>query len=107
YAPTWRGHVEETMLYSLPVAPRMIEELLRRNATIIFRPHPFSYQFDQDVETIETIQTMLRQDAARTGRSHRYGAAAETDIDVFEATNLSDAMISDVSSVVSDYLYSG
>lgn len=107
YAPTWRGHVEETLLYSLPIAPAMIKALLARDATIIFRPHPFSYQFPDDVSTIELIHEMLLEDRARTGRDHLFGAAAETEIDVFEATNLSDVMISDVSSVVSDYLYSG
>ncbi len=107
YAPTWRGHVEETLLYSLPVAPGIIRALLARGATVIFRPHPFSYQFPDDVETIAKITAILEEDAARTGRNHLYGSAAETDHDVFELTNMSDAMISDVSSVVSDYLYSG
>lgn len=107
YAPTWRGHVEETMLYSLPVAPQLIRRVLEQGARLIFRPHPFSYQFPDDVATIEEIQKMLADDARSTGRQHLYGAAAETDIDVMECSNLSDVMISDVSSVVSDYLYSG
>lgn len=107
YAPTWRGHVEETLLYSLPVAPKIIRALLARGATVIFRPHPFSYQFPDDVDTIAEIVTLLEEDAARTGRDHLFGPAAEVDHDVFELTNMSDAMISDVSSVVSDYLYSG
>src|SRR5699024_5630226 len=48
YAPTWRGHVDETMLHSLPVAPRIIGELIRREKTVIFRPHPFSYEYAED-----------------------------------------------------------
>lgn len=107
YAPTWRGHVDETMLYSLPHGPAIVEELLQRGARVIFRPHPFSYQFDDDTASIESVHQMLADDRARTGRQHLYGAAAETDKDVVECANLSDAMISDVSSVVSDYLYSG
>lgn len=107
YAPTWRGHVDETMLHSLPVAPQIIEELIRRDKTVVFRPHPFSYEFAEDAEIIGQIQKMLAEDRARTGRQHVFGAAAESDLDVIECMNLSDAMISDVSSVVSDYLYSG
>lgn len=107
YAPTWRGHVEETMLYSLPVAPQMIRRVLDHGVRVIFRPHPFSYQFPEDVAIIDEIQSMLADDSHRTGRQHLYGDAAETDIDVMECSNLSDVMISDVSSVVSDYLYSG
>lgn len=107
YAPTWRGHVDETMLYSLPRAPTIIERLLQRGARVIFRPHPFSYQFEDDTAAIESVHRILAEDRARTGREHLFGAAAETDHDVIECANLSDAMISDVSSVVSDYLYSG
>ena len=107
YAPTWRGHVDETMLHSLPVAPQMITELIRRGMKVVFRPHPFSYEFEEDAETIRQIQEMLEEDRLRSGRQHVFGEAAEKDMDVIECMNLSDAMISDVSSVVSDYLYSG
>src|SRR5699024_9952433 len=107
YAPTWRGHVDETMLHSLPVAPRIIGELIRREKTVIFRPHPFSYEYAEDAETIGRIHTILDEDRARSGRQHVFGAEAESELDVIECMNLSDAMISDVSSVVSDYLYSG
>ncbi|WP_413333805.1 CDP-glycerol glycerophosphotransferase family protein [Brevibacterium sp. GP-SGM9] len=107
YAPTWRGHVEETMLYSLPVAAQMLRRVLDHGARVIFRPHPFSYQFDEDVAYIDEIKEMLAADARQTGRQHIFGEAAESDMDVVECANLSDAMISDVSSVVSDYLYSG
>ena len=107
YAPTWRGHVDETMLHSLPIAPQMITELINRGMTVVFRPHPFSYEFEEDAETIRQIQRLLDEDRVRAGRQHIFGEAAERDMDVIECMNLSDAMISDVSSVVSDYLYSG
>ncbi|WP_209371719.1 CDP-glycerol glycerophosphotransferase family protein [Brevibacterium renqingii] len=107
YAPTWRGHVDETMLHSLPVAPQMITALINRGMTVVFRPHPFSYEFEEDAETIRQIHLMLEEDRSRSGRQHIFGEAAERDMDVIECMNLSDAMISDVSSVVSDYLYSG
>lgn len=107
YAPTWRGHVDETMLHSLPVAPQIIAELIRREKTVVFRPHPFSYEFEEDAETIRQIQRMLEEDRTRSGRQHVFGEEAESNLDVIECMNLSDAMISDVSSVVSDYLYSG
>src|SRR5699024_1072517 len=81
--------------------------LIRREKTVIFRPHPFSYEYAEDAETIGRIHTILDEDRARSGRQHVFGTAAESDLDVIECMNLSDAMISDVSSVVSDYLYSG
>ena len=37
---------------------------------------------------------------------HLWGAAAETERGIFDCINASDAMVTDVSSVVSDYLFS-
>ena len=107
YAPTWRGHVEETMLYSLPVGERIVSALLTRGATVIFRPHPFSYDFPDDAATITRITALLEADRRKTGRAHVWGAAAEKDRSILDCINDSDAMVSDVSSVVSDYLFSG
>ena len=107
YAPTWRGHVEETMLYSLPTGERIVSALLQRGATVIFRPHPFSYDFPDDAATIAKIQSLLEADAKQTGRKHLWGPAAERDRGILDCINGSDAMVSDVSSVVSDYLFSG
>lgn len=107
YAPTWRGHVEETFLHSLPVATRIVTSLLARGNTVIFRPHPFSYDYPADAAIIAEVQDLLGKDAAATGRRHLWGSAAEIDLDIIGCMNRSDLMISDVSSVVSDYLYSG
>ncbi len=107
YAPTWRGHVEETMLYSLPGGERIVSALLARGATVIFRPHPFSYDFPDDAAAISRIQALLATDAERSGRGHLWGPAAESERGILDCINDSDAMVSDVSSVVSDYLFSG
>src|SRR5829696_1755806 len=107
YAPTWRGHVQETLLHSLPVGDPIVSALLKRGATVIFRPHAFSRQFPEDVAAIERIHRLLAADAKVSGRAHLWGAAAETDRTILECMNSSDAMICDVSSVVSDFLFSG
>ena len=74
---------------------------------MIFRPHPFSYDFPDDAAMIERIKALLAADAAETGRAHVLGAAAEKERSILDCINVSDAMVSDVSSVVSDYLFSG
>jgi CDP-glycerol glycerophosphotransferase (TagB/SpsB family) len=107
YAPTWRGHVEETMFSSLLSGEQIVAALLGRGATVIFRPHPFSYDFPEDAAAIRRIQAQLEADARRTGRKHLWGAAAESERSILDCINASDAMVSDVSSVVSDYLFSG
>ena len=107
YAPTWRGHVEETMLYSLPQGERIVSALLERGATVVFRPHPFSYDFAEDAAVIRRIHALLEADARRSGRAHLWGPAAESERGILDCINDSDAMVSDVSSVVVDYLFSG
>lgn len=107
YAPTWKGHVEETMLYSLPSGEQIVAALLARGATVIFRPHPFSYDDPADATTIGRIQTRLAADAEASARPHRWGSAAEKELGILDCMNVSDAMVTDVSSVVSDYLFSG
>ncbi|UNK47449.1 CDP-glycerol glycerophosphotransferase family protein [Arthrobacter sulfonylureivorans] len=107
YAPTWRGHVEETFFHSLPVGEKIVRSLMDRGSTVIFRPHPFSYEFPEDAALIGNIQELLREDAQSTGRKHLWGAEAESVRGIVDCINASDAMVSDVSSVVSDYLYSG
>ena len=74
---------------------------------MIFRPHPFSYDFGEDATVIERINSLLDADRRKTGRPHLWGAAAEKDRSILDCINDSDAMVSDVSSVVSDYLFSG
>lgn len=106
YAPTWRGHVEETFLHSIPSAVAIVSALLQRGVRVIFRPHPFSYHFAEDAAVIAEVHEILRADAERTGTIHVFAQAAEQDLDIIGCMNASDAMISDVSSVVSDYLYS-
>jgi CDP-glycerol glycerophosphotransferase (TagB/SpsB family) len=107
YAPTWRGHVAETLLYSLPQGEQIVRSLLARGLTVIFRPHPFSHDFPEDAAIVRRIDGLLAADAAASGRAHLFGAAAETERSIVECINTSDMMISDVSSVVSDYLFSG
>ena len=50
---------------------------------------------------------MLEADAAQTGHEHLFGAVAEREMDVVDCFNAADAMISDVSAVVGDFLHSG
>lgn len=50
---------------------------------------------------------MLGTDAATTGREHLFGAVAERGMSVVDCFNAADAMLSDVSGVVGDFLHSG
>ena len=107
YAPTWEGHYADTNYGSLPVGPQIIRELIARERTVIFRPHPFSYRNPEALQNIREIHAMLRADRETSGREHLFGRPAEKELDAFGCFNAADAMISDVSSVVPDFLHSG
>lgn len=107
YAPTWLGYQADTNYSSLPVGPTIVGELLRRGCRVVFRPHPYSSRSPELREACQQIRQMLAADSAATGREHLYGQVAEQELSVVECFNAADAMISDVSAVVGDFLHSG
>ncbi len=107
YAPTWRGGRPKTNYSSLPVAEQIVEGLLGRGATVVFRPHPLSYNDPTDAGICRRIQERLTADGAATGRRHIFGRRAESDWDIPDCVNAVDALVTDVSSVASDFLASG
>jgi CDP-glycerol glycerophosphotransferase (TagB/SpsB family) len=106
YAPTWIGPFADSAVYSLPVGVPIVQALLDRGCRVIFRAHPLNYNRAVGTELVAEVSALLAADAASTGREHIWGAAAEVEMSLPECFNLSDAMIADVSAVVSDYLFS-
>ena len=107
YAPTWRGGRPATDYSSLGLGPQIVAALVERQATVIFRPHPLSHNDPDDEAVILRIQRLLASDRRSSGRQHIWGQQAEQQFDVAACINASDALITDVSSVASDYLASG
>jgi hypothetical protein len=107
YAPTWKGGRPSTNYSSLPNGLTMIKAVLERGSTVIFRPHPLSYNDRTDAARIKAIHELLAADRTASGREHVWGKRAEKEWDVPACFNASDALITDVSSIASDYLASG
>ncbi len=107
YAPTWEGGQPATNYSSLSRGSTIVAALLERGATVIFRPHPHSYREPGQTAAARAIQKQLAEDARSSGRQHVYGKQAEKTWDIPACFNHSDALITDVSSVASDYLASG
>jgi hypothetical protein len=107
YAPTWHGGKPTTNYSSLPLGAQIVDALLARGVTVIFRPHPHTYRDPQQTGLAQDIQRRLNADRKSTGRHHVFGRAAETDWDIPACFNHCDALITDVSSVASDFLASG
>ncbi|MGC4808082.1 CDP-glycerol glycerophosphotransferase family protein [Micromonospora sp. DT233] len=107
YTPTWTGHNADANYCSLPVGEAIVRGLLARGATVILRAHPYTGQNPASARQLARLTELLAADRARTGRQHLWGAAAGRDLSLVECVNRSDALVSDVSGVISDYLYSG
>lgn len=106
YAPTWGGYNQDSSYSSLPVSLAVIRALLQRPAAVIFRPHPLSRERADERSRITQVEALLRLDAVGTGRQHRWGPEVDR-LSFAECANLSDAMVTDPSSVLIDYLHSG
>ncbi|MGI5215766.1 CDP-glycerol glycerophosphotransferase family protein [Plantactinospora sp. CA-290183] len=107
YTPTWTGHHADVDYCSLPVGEKLVRRLLDRGATVILRAHPYTSQNPASARQLARIEQVLADDRARTGRRHVFGAEAARRMTLVECVNASHALVSDVSAVISDYLYSG
>ena len=105
YAPTWRHADESLNLSSLVVADKIVQSLLDRGCTVVFRRH-FAGQNHAEAEAmIVHVNELLEADAAATGRPHRGGRFAMEE-PLIDAFNSVDAMVSDVSGIVVDFMAS-
>ncbi|WP_328853562.1 CDP-glycerol glycerophosphotransferase family protein [Micromonospora globbae] len=107
YTPTWTGHHADADYCSLSVAEPLLRRLLDRGVTVILRAHPYTGQNPASARQLGRLTELLAADRAATGRQHLWGTAAGRELSLVECVNRSDALISDVSGVISDYLYSG
>ncbi len=99
YMPTWRGFYEDTQFSSLDRAAQIIKTIhnVLPNARITFKPHPLS---DKD-----PLWPRFKHEVSSALSS--VGAFASDDATPFDLYNQSDILITDISSVMLDFLYSG
>ena len=104
YAPTFEGYYEESNYSSLErMGPQLIERILAQypDVRIIFKPHPASgVQRSGMAEARIAIVDML----AKHPGNHLY-VGPESEVTLYECFDLADLLISDISSVVTDFLY--
>jgi hypothetical protein len=105
YAPTWRHADDALNVSSLAVADRLVQALLDRGCTVVFRRH-FAGQKHAEAEAmIVRVNDLLAADARATGRPHRFGVEA-MDAPLIDTFNAVDAMVSDISGIVVDFMAS-
>lgn len=106
YAPTWQGKHKNVNYSSLPLGENIVAALLRKGVAVTFRPHPAG-QYGQSLAHINNIKHMLQTDRDQTGTPHVWDGAAEDPLRLVDNINASDALIADVSGVVTDFMQSG
>lgn len=103
YAPTFEGYYDQTSYTSLDrMGVRMIRRILRKHpeVRVWFRPHPASGVHRPSMITaITEITTVLRN----AGDGHL--VTADQDLSLAECLDRADLLISDISSVATDFLY--
>ena len=104
YMPTWRGFFEDTQFSSLDRATLILETIMSGEAPVrvVFKPHPMSYK-DPDWKRFEKQINAALSKRRSNGST---GAFAATDAQPFELYNQADIMVTDISSVLIDFLYS-
>jgi hypothetical protein len=102
YAPTWRGGMNDMNYGSLAIGAELVSALLELGAKVVFRPHPFSIRDAESRIYLQRIDALL--DASPKAQLNSSATAA---LSISECMNLSTALVCDVSSVASDYLYTG
>lgn len=103
YAPTWRGSIGDSLFGSLGSGERIVRGLLAAGATVWFRPHPYDYRDATSRVRINQIDAVLAGDRSRPHRT----SEQTREHSVLACLNASDALVTDISSVASDYLCTG
>jgi hypothetical protein len=102
YAPTWEGFYAAWSYSSVAgMGERLIGDLLAMpNVQVTYRPHPATGS--RDAETAAADRA-VRDLIARAGTPHR---VVGPELSLTDAFNEADVLISDISSVVTDFLFS-
>lgn len=106
YAPTWNGFFNDANYSSLPHGVEIVQALIDQGATVVFREHPYSNKSAELARHVTEIQSLLADDAAATGRAHRFGPQMFAEMTLVDCFNASDAAVTDISAVPIDYLFS-
>ncbi|MCL3818156.1 CDP-glycerol glycerophosphotransferase family protein [Aeromicrobium wangtongii] len=109
YAPTWQGKRMRVNFSSLRQGPEIVRALIDAGADVIFRPHPLSKRHPRLAQFVVYTERVLAadNDDPSTAGQHVWGTLPNETWTLNECMNRADALVSDVSSVVSDWLQSG
>lgn len=106
YAPTWAGFFGDSDFSSLAIGETIVRALIEAGCRVLFRPHAFTDRSPAHARHAARIRDLLDSASTSGPVRHIWGRQAEEDLSLVDCFNASDAMIADVSSIVTDYLFS-
>jgi CDP-Glycerol:Poly(glycerophosphate) glycerophosphotransferase len=103
YAPTWEGWTNDpTHTSLLRTGPALVERLVAlAGVRVIYKPHPFTGTVSRAAVSADA---KIRATLARAGNGNRTVAGASPTL--YECFNDADLMVADISSVLSDFIFS-
>jgi hypothetical protein len=105
YAPTWEGWDNEHGYSSLlGMGEKIVRTLLEQGPRlrVIYRPHPYTGRRLAKAGAVHDRLVAMIEDANRGGGAHQVVTGA--DASLYECFNRSDMLVTDISSVISDYI---
>jgi hypothetical protein len=105
YMPTWRGFFADTQFSSLGQASEAIDKILDADhpTALHFKAHPLSYKDPQWPQLERDIRAAL----GKKRTNGNTGVFREDATSPFDLYNEADLIVTDISSVMNDFLYSG
>lgn len=102
YAPTWEGFFDEADYSSVAsIGERIVQGCLDAGADVLFKPHPLTgHRLPEAGRAREAIDDLVR----KAGGGSEVVAPSPNSL--YEAFNRADLLISDISSVITDFLAS-
>lgn len=102
YAPTWEGFFDEADYSSVAsMGERIVQGCLAAGADVLFKPHPLTgHRLPEAGRARQAIDDLVR----KAGGGSEIVAPSPTSL--YEAFNRADLLISDISSVITDFLAS-
>ncbi|WP_067172524.1 CDP-glycerol glycerophosphotransferase family protein [Microtetraspora niveoalba] len=106
YAPTWEGWTDDLFHTSvITMGPALVRELLALGVRVIYKPHPLTGHRSAAARRAHAAIMRTLRDAGDGAVPHL--AVTGDEPHLYECFNRADLLISDISSVIADFLASG
>ncbi|MFI6320708.1 CDP-glycerol glycerophosphotransferase family protein [Nonomuraea sp. NPDC050556] len=108
YAPTWEGWSEDLQHTSIiGMGPKLVRALLRENVRVIYKPHPLTGERDSAARLAHARIVRMIERADTSGRPYEHLVVDGPEPHLYDCFNEADLLVSDISSVIADFIASG